>query len=121
MVEMRDAPFRKFKLPTVRIVHVGDWDAVYVDGRLIHWHDRLRAGGLLDLLGVPNEADELDSLLDDPKDEKHFTSSDAMPSELVEFEKRVRELNREHRQKRLDDAKQIVKSIEGELFELDDA
>lgn len=82
------------KPPTekIDIVHVSDWDAIYVDGKLVHWHDALPSSELLSRLGLKVETHHPESESIGFADEDEFPEKD-MPEtfgELVELAKALK-------------------------------
>lgn len=57
MNQDKKKPFSHIKnLPKVTVISFdGGWDAIYVDGQRIHWHDSVDADDLLHMLGIPTE------------------------------------------------------------------
>lgn len=90
----------------VTILEYGDWEAVYFDDRLVHYHDALSGGRMLGLLKIEYDRRPLDPAAVDPQN---------LPDTLTEFNRRVEESDRAKKQAKRKRLRKELEQLDGEL------
>lgn len=103
----------------VTFIQVEEWVAIYLDDKLIYWHDDPSVDAMLDMLEIKNKVLYPESL---GISYDEFTSGGKfvdMPGSLEEFHKQVKQLRKKEVQVRLETAQAAARRFEQEINDID--
>lgn len=117
--ETKPKPFDGVQCPQITIYDVGDeWWAVYVNGKLLHHHDRMDAEDFLHLLGIPVESVSLRACFTDAQVGREMGEPGHMPQTLKELQARIKKEELNVRRSRLAQLKRDQELVEREIDKL---